>query len=94
MSFRTRLTSFFVVIVVVPLVGVGLLVFNLINQSQTGKADARADGLASAAGSIYRSAGSNAKADAAAIARSVSSLRGAALPARVGRLASEAGSRE
>ena len=40
MSFRTRLTSFFVVIVVLPMVAVGLLVFRLINQSEQGKADA------------------------------------------------------
>ena len=50
MSFRTRLTGFFIVIVVVPMVAVGLLVFRLINDSQQGKADARASGLAAEAG--------------------------------------------
>ena len=53
MSFRTRLTSFFVLIVVVPMIAVGFLVFRLIGDSQQGKADARADGLASAAASLY-----------------------------------------
>ncbi|MGH2875924.1 MAG: diguanylate cyclase [Solirubrobacteraceae bacterium] len=55
MSFRTRLISFFVVIVVVPMAAVGFLVFRLIDDSQTGKADARASGVASAAASVYQS---------------------------------------
>jgi hypothetical protein len=42
MSFRTRLPSFFILIVVVPMAAVGLLVFRLIDDSQTGTADARA----------------------------------------------------
>ena len=46
MSFRARLTIFFVVIVVVPMVAIGVLVFSLINDSQQGKADARAGGIA------------------------------------------------
>jgi len=49
MSFRTRLTSCFVLIVVLPMVAVGFLVFRLIADSAQGKADARANGLASAA---------------------------------------------
>jgi diguanylate cyclase (GGDEF)-like protein len=91
MSFRARLTSFFLLIVVVPMIGVGLLVFNLINQSRDGKADARANGLASAAASVYRSQGAAGKADAAAIARQVSSLSGPALSNEVAKLASQAG---
>jgi hypothetical protein len=46
MSFRARLTSFFVVIVVLPMVAVGFLVFRPIGQSEQGKAGARANGLA------------------------------------------------
>ena len=46
MSFRARLTIFFVGIVVVPMVAIGVLMFSLINDSQQGKADARAGGLA------------------------------------------------
>jgi hypothetical protein len=53
MSFRTRLTSFFVLIVVVPMVAVGFLVFRLIDDSVQGKADARVAGLATAAASLY-----------------------------------------
>ena len=45
MSFRTRLTSFFVLIVVVPMAAVGFLVFRLIDDSQSGKADARASAV-------------------------------------------------
>jgi hypothetical protein len=33
MSFRARLTIFFVVIVVVPMVAIGVLMFSLINDS-------------------------------------------------------------
>ncbi|HEY2769354.1 MAG TPA: diguanylate cyclase [Solirubrobacteraceae bacterium] len=91
MSFRTRLTSFFLLIVVVPMIGVGLLVFNLINQSRDGKADARANGLASAAASVYESQSAAGKTDAAAIARQVSSLRGQKLDQRVAKLAAQAG---
>ena len=47
MSFRARLTSFFILIVIVPMAAVGFLVFRLIGDSQTGKADARAAGIAS-----------------------------------------------
>jgi diguanylate cyclase (GGDEF)-like protein len=91
MSFRTRLTSFFIVIVVVPMIAVGFLVFRLISQSEQGKADARANGLATAAASIYQSDSAAAKLDAAAIARNVATLPFAGLRARVSELATQAG---
>ena len=69
MSFRTRLTSFFVLIVIVPMVAIGVLGFRLISDSEQGKADARAGGLASAAASVYQSAIAQARTDAAAVAR-------------------------
>src|SRR2546421_2212700 len=54
MSFRSRLTLFFLAIVVVPMVSVGVLVFILIADNETGKADARvAEGQAAARG-LYR----------------------------------------
>jgi len=56
MSFRTRLTGFFVLIVVVPMIGFGILVFSLINQSNQGKADAHASGVATVAANLYGSA--------------------------------------
>jgi diguanylate cyclase (GGDEF)-like protein len=53
MSFRTRLIAFFVVIVLLPMVAIGGLFYRLIADSQQGKADATATGLARAAGSVY-----------------------------------------
>ncbi len=97
MSFRARLTSFFVLIVVIPMLAVGFLVFRLINDSEQGKADARASGLASAAGSLYQSESIAATADAQTIARALSaSATGAgvsvgALRGKVAQLASTAG---
>jgi diguanylate cyclase (GGDEF)-like protein len=64
MSFRTRLTSFFVLIVVIPMAAVGFLAFRLIDNSQSGKADARANGIASAAASVYENASRQASLDA------------------------------
>jgi diguanylate cyclase (GGDEF)-like protein len=97
MSFRTRLTSFFILIVVIPMLAVGFLVFRLLNDSEQGKADARASGLASAATSLYESASVAATTDAQTIARNLSSAAGAtarqsrAIRSRVMALASAAG---
>jgi diguanylate cyclase (GGDEF)-like protein len=91
MSFRARLTIFFVLIVVVPMVAMGVLMFRLISDSEQGKADARASGLATAAGSLYQSHAALARADAEALARDVGSLRDGALIARFSSLASQAG---
>ncbi len=71
MSFRTRLTSFFVLIVVVPMAAVGFLVFRLIDDSQSGKADARASGVASAATSVYANASTQASLRARALASDI-----------------------
>ena len=91
MSFRARLTIFFVGIVVVPMVAIGVLMFSLINDSQQGKADARAGGLAAEAGSLYDSEAASARTDAAALARAVGSLHGRALAVRFATLATQAG---
>lgn len=91
MSFRARLTIFFVVIVVVPMVAIGVLMFRLINDSQQGKADARAAGLASAAGSVYQNEAAAGRADAETLARDVGSLTGRALSDRFAMLATRAG---
>src|SRR4051794_2103481 len=40
MSFRARLTLFFVLIVIVPMVSVAFVLFRLISDNETGKADA------------------------------------------------------
>src|SRR4051812_46322294 len=48
-SFRARLTTFFVLIVVLPMVAITLIVVSLTDDSQSGKADARlAEGLVAA----------------------------------------------
>jgi diguanylate cyclase (GGDEF)-like protein len=91
MSFRTRLTSFFVLIVIVPMVAIGVLGFRLISDSEQGKADARAGGLASAAASVYQSAVAQARTDAAAVARDPGLQSAARRRARLAALASAAG---
>jgi diguanylate cyclase (GGDEF)-like protein len=92
MSFRTRLTGFFVVIVVVPMAAVGFLVFRLIGTSEQGKADARASGLASAAVSIYQTESANGRLDAETIARELPrSLNGAALRSQLEMLVRRSG---
>src|SRR5437588_11622859 len=56
MSFRSRLTLFFLAIVVVPMISVGVLVFVLIADNETGKADARLSEAQAVARSVYRQA--------------------------------------
>jgi HAMP domain-containing protein len=91
MSFRARLTTFFVLIVVVPMLAMGVLMFRLIGDSQQGKADARAGGLASAAASLYQIEAGLARGDAETLARAVGPLRGPAVAARFAVLARQAG---
>jgi diguanylate cyclase (GGDEF)-like protein len=67
MSFRTRLTLLFVVIVLVAMTGFGVLVFKLIADAQRGQADARVAALAGTALGAYR----RANAEAAPAARRV-----------------------
>src|SRR3954454_20338776 len=60
MSFRTRLTLFFVLIVIFPMVSVGVVVFRLISDNETAKVEARlAEGQAAAIG-LYDEARKNA----------------------------------
>ena len=91
MSFRTRLTSFFVLIVVVPMAAVGFLVFRLIDDSQSGKADARASGVASTAASAYQAASMQASLRARAVAGELALVPPAKLDARAHVLAAQAG---
>ncbi len=91
MSFQTRLTAFFVLIVVIPMAAVGVLVFRLIGDSQDGKADARANGAASVATGVYLTASRSAGLDARSVARAVAGLDPAQLRSRLAALASRAG---
>lgn len=54
MTFRTRLTLFFVLIVVVPMLAVAVLVFVLIADNENGKSDARVGGGQVAARGLYK----------------------------------------
>jgi diguanylate cyclase (GGDEF)-like protein len=78
MSFRSRLTSFFVVIVVAPMIAVGVLVFVLIGDSEQGKANARAAGLSVAAKSVYDAAQARAQKVATTLATEVALSKAAA----------------
>lgn len=91
MSFRTRLTVFFLLIVVIPMAAVGFLVFTLINDSQQGKAQARANGLASAAAGVYERASRSASLDARTVARQLDRARSGRLAASVGTLVDQSG---
>jgi hypothetical protein len=91
MSFRTRLTSFFIRIVVVPMVAIGFLGSRLISDSENGKADARAGGLASAAASLYQSGIASARADARMVARDPVLLSAATRHSRLSAVAARAG---
>jgi diguanylate cyclase (GGDEF)-like protein len=53
MSFRNRLTLFFVLIVVVPMVAVAFVLFRLIADNESGKADARLAAANSSAINLY-----------------------------------------
>ncbi|MFZ1996169.1 MAG: diguanylate cyclase [Solirubrobacteraceae bacterium] len=91
MSFRTRLTSFFVLIVVVPMAAVGFLVFRLIDDSQSGKADARASAVASTAAKVYVNASTQASLRARALAGDIALTAPAKIDARARALAAQLG---
>jgi diguanylate cyclase (GGDEF)-like protein len=91
MSFRTRLTSFFVLIVVVPMAAVGFLVFRLIDDSQSGKADARASAVAGIADTVYANASTQASLRARAVASDIALISPNKLGARVRALATQVG---
>jgi diguanylate cyclase (GGDEF)-like protein len=56
MSFRARLTLFFVLIVIVPMIAVAFVLFRLVADSETGKADARVAEAQAAAFGVYEEA--------------------------------------
>lgn len=91
MSFQTRLRTFFLVIVVVPMAAMGVLVFGLLSHSQQGKTEARANGIASVAAGVYEQASRSASVDARKVARRLEHVPARRLPARVAALESEVG---
>src|ERR1700759_1568944 len=56
MSFRARLTLFFVLIVIVPMLSVAIVLFRLISDNETGKADSSLAAHQEAARNLYRDA--------------------------------------
>ena len=54
MSFRDRLTLFFIVIVIVPMIAVALVLFRLVSDSEQGKGDARLAQAQRAAQGLFR----------------------------------------
>src|SRR3954451_23375540 len=54
MSFRARLTLFFVLIVIVPMLSVAIVLFRLISDNETGKADSSLAAHQVAARNLYR----------------------------------------
>lgn len=91
MSFRARLTSFFVLIVVMPMVAVAIDVSLLVDRAQTGKAGARAAGLLDSAVRVYYSSQATATADAAGIARALASIPTSQIRPRLLSLQAKAG---
>src|SRR6478672_13454070 len=71
MSFRNRLTLFFVLIVVVPMVAVAFVLFRLIADNESGKADARLAAKQETAINLYQEARNEADRAAVAIGRDV-----------------------
>src|SRR3954469_5216641 len=53
MSFRARLTLFFVLIVIVPMLSVAIVLFRLISDNETGKADSSLAARQQAPANIY-----------------------------------------
>ncbi|MBJ7331159.1 MAG: diguanylate cyclase [Solirubrobacteraceae bacterium] len=68
MSFRQRLTGFFVAIVILPMAIVGFVLFQLIEDNETGKADARLDAQQDVTFNLYRGARERAQTAATQIA--------------------------
>jgi diguanylate cyclase (GGDEF)-like protein len=99
MSFRNRLTLFFVLIVVVPMVAVAFVLFSLIATSESGKADARLAATNTVAINLYREGRNRADRAAAKIGADVAlaqALRAndrKALEARLGDLLTQEGVR-
>lgn len=61
MTFRTRLSLFFVAMVVVPMFAVGVAMLKVVADAEAGKADARLSGAATVGVQIYKQALSEAK---------------------------------
>ncbi|HMJ01775.1 MAG TPA: diguanylate cyclase [Conexibacter sp.] len=84
MSFRTRLTLFFVLIVVVPMIALGVVVVRLVSESEHGKATAQNRASTAAAVSSYERLAARGARDARALAADDALLAALAADDRVG----------
>lgn len=91
MSFRTRLISFFLVIVLAPMLAIGALVFRLIDDSSNAQAQARASGLLAAATSVYTNDERSARAAATSVAQAAAYVPQNHLVGRLREVAARAG---
>jgi diguanylate cyclase (GGDEF)-like protein len=71
MSFRQRLTAYFVFVVVIPMVAVGAILFILVDSAERGKSDAAAGARGQTALNIYSAAHQEADRKGAVIGRDV-----------------------
>src|SRR3712207_3853114 len=69
MSFRGRLRLFFALIVIVPMIALGVLLFALTARSETGKADARIDAGTRTAVGLVREEAERARTELRGVAR-------------------------
>src|SRR5881394_3075175 len=67
-SFRNRLRLFFVVIVIIPMLAVGLVLFQLVSRSEQGQVDAQLSEAQRVAQNLYRESASEANDAGRAIA--------------------------
>ncbi|HET9074001.1 MAG TPA: diguanylate cyclase [Solirubrobacteraceae bacterium] len=91
MSFSSRLTTFFVLMVLVPILAIGVLGFRLIDQTTSGRAGARASGLLTAASSVYTADERAARSAAQAVAVAIARLPDSAVRTELARAAAGAG---
>ena len=95
LSYRRRLTLFFLLIVVLPMVSLAVLVVDISGESSTGKADARLGADLEVALALYQQAADDAEAAATEIARDpqLASALASGDPVRIEALARRAASR-
>src|SRR2546423_378877 len=96
-SFRGRLRLFFAVIVIVPMIAVGFVLFQLVNRSEQGKLDARLSEAASGTNGMLvqdserAAAAANALAQDGALSAALQARRRGAIKVRLDTLSQRSG---
>ena len=91
MSFSTRLTTFFILMVLIPILGIGVLGFRLIDATSSSRAGARASGLVTAASGVYTADEDSARSAAKAVGEAIERLPTDQVTARITQVANAAG---